>query len=114
LRPLSRRRWQEYYDHYLLWEAISRKELFQSYGVADLLRRNRVDLKTAQDLMRHANPGILMKHYQQTVTEERRAAQTLAFDSIWVDNTHSSKMSSDRTHGNPRRPQKEEVMPLIN
>jgi integrase len=34
------------------------------HGVADLLRRNNVDLKTAQDLMRHANPGILMKHYQ--------------------------------------------------
>jgi hypothetical protein len=64
--------------------------------------------------MRHANPGILMKHYQQTVTEERRAAQTLAFDSIWVDNTHSSKMSSNRTREHPRRPQNEEVMPLIN
>lgn len=64
--------------------------------------------------MRHANPGILMKHYQQTVIEERRAAQTLAFDSIWAADTRSSKMSSDRTYGNPRRSKKEEVRPAIN
>jgi len=52
--------------------------------MADLLRRNRVDLKTAQELLRHANPRILLEIYQQTVTEERRAAQTLAFGSIWA------------------------------
>jgi integrase len=84
------------------------------HGVADLLRRNRVDLKTAQDLMRHANPRILMQHYQQTVTEERRAAQELAFDSLMGGKTVSSGLSSDRTHENPRRPQKEEVKPAIN
>lgn len=53
---------------------------------ADLLRRKRVDIKTAQDLMRHANPQILLNMYQQTVTEERREAQALAFDSIWANN----------------------------
>jgi integrase len=84
------------------------------HGVADLLRRNGVDLKTAQDLMRHANPRILMQHYQQSVTEERRSAQELAFDSLMGANTHSSGLSSKRTHEHPRRPQKEEVKPVIN
>jgi integrase len=84
------------------------------HGVADLLRRNRVDLKTAQDLLRHANPRILMQHYQQSVTDERRAAQELAFDSLMGADTRFSRWSSDRTHENPRRPQKEEVKPVIN
>ena len=83
------------------------------HGMADLLRRNRVDLKTAQELLRHANPRILLDIYQQTVTEERRAAQALAFDSIWADNNSSFGLSSDRTRGNPRRPQKEEVVRAI-
>jgi hypothetical protein len=54
-----------------------------------------------------------MDIYQQTVTKERRAAQTRAFDELWDDNIRSSGLSSDRTHENPRRPQKEEVKPLI-
>jgi integrase len=83
------------------------------HGMADMLRRNRVDLKTAQELLRHANPRILLDVYQQTVTEERRAAQALAFGSIWADNTISFGVSSDRTHRNPRRPQKEEVVRAI-
>lgn len=73
-----------------------------------------MDVKTAQELLRHANTRILMDIYQQTVTERRRAAQTLAFDSIWADNTGFFGLSSDRTHENPRRPQKEEVKPVIN
>ena len=84
------------------------------HGMADLLRRKHVDLKTAQELLRHANPRILLEIYQQTVTEERRAAQTLAFDSIWADNTSSFGLSSDRTLRNPRQPHKEEVEPVIN
>jgi hypothetical protein len=64
--------------------------------------------------MRHANLRILMQHYQQTVTEERRAAQELAFDNLMGGSTSSFGLSSDRTHANPRRPQKEEVMPVIN
>jgi integrase len=83
------------------------------HGVADLLRRKRVDLKTAQDLLRHANPRILMQHYQQSVTEERRAAQELAFDSL-MGTASSFGLSSDRTRENPRQPQKEEVKPVIN
>jgi hypothetical protein len=52
--------------------------------------------------------------YQQTVTRERRAAQTLAFNELWADNTGSSGLSRNRTLPNPRRPQKEEVKPVIN
>ena len=83
------------------------------HGVADLLRRSGVGV-TAQELLRHANSRILMDIYQQTVTAERRAAQALAFDSIWVDDTNTSNSSSDRTLPNPRRVAKEEVKPVIN
>jgi integrase len=81
------------------------------HGMANLLRQCGVDVKVAQELLRHANSRITLDIYQQTVTEERRAAQALAFSDLWADNTTSSGLSSDRTHGNPRQPQKEEVMP---
>ena len=60
------------------------------HGVADLLRRNGVDVETAQELLRHANSRILMDIYQQTVTEERRPAQ--AHD--WI-RTSTSSVSRD-------------------
>ena len=52
------------------------------HGFSNLLRENKVDIKTAQDLLRHADPGILLRIYQQTVTEERRSAQKLAFNTL--------------------------------
>jgi hypothetical protein len=84
------------------------------HGMSNLLRECGVDVKVAQELLRQANSRITMDIYQQTVTKERRAAQTRAFDELWGDNTRSSGLSSDRTHENPRWPQKEEVKPLIN
>ena len=70
--------------------------------------------RTAQDLLRHANPRILMQHYQQTVTEERCSAQELAFGNLMGTGGGFSGQSSKRTRENPRRAQKEEVKPLIN
>ncbi len=81
------------------------------HGMANLLRQCGVDVKVAQELLRHANSRITLDIYQQTVTDERRAAQALAFGDLWADNTTSAALSSDRTHENPRPPEKEEVMP---
>jgi integrase len=84
------------------------------HGMATLLRQCGVDIKVAQDLLRHANPRITMGIYQQTVTEERREGQALAFSHLWPDNTKNSGVSSNRTLPNPNRATKEEVIPLIN
>ena len=84
------------------------------HGMSNLLRECGVDVKVAQELLRHANSRTTLDIYQQTVTQERRAAQTLAFNELWPDNTRFPGLSSDRTHEHPRRPQKEEVMPVIN
>lgn len=47
------------------------------HGFSNMLRENRVEVKTAQELLRHANSRITMDIYQQTVTEERREAQAI-------------------------------------
>ena len=52
------------------------------HGLSDLLRRNHVEIKTIQELLRHANSRITMDIYQQTVTEERRDAQAIAFRTL--------------------------------
>jgi integrase len=72
-----------------LREALKRLEIKKKvgwhsfrHGLANLLRENKVDIKTTQELLRHANPMITIKIYQQTVTEERRAAQAVAFKSL--------------------------------
>jgi integrase len=84
------------------------------HGMSNLLRECKVDIKVAQEMLRHANPRITMGIYQQTVTDERRAAQDLAFGTMMGTNTDISAESSNRTHANPRRPRKEEVKQLIN
>ena len=48
------------------------------HGLATMLRRQGVDLKTAQELLRHANSRITLEIYQQAVGEEKRIAQDLA------------------------------------
>jgi site-specific recombinase XerD len=52
------------------------------HGLATMLRQNGVDVKTAQELLRHANSRITMGIYQQSVSEEKRMAQELAFGSL--------------------------------
>ena len=49
------------------------------HGLGTMLRQQGVDLKTAQELLRHANPRITLELYQQAVSEEKRVAQNLAF-----------------------------------
>jgi integrase len=52
------------------------------HGFSNLLRENKVEIKTAQELLRHANSRITLDIYQQTVTEERRSAQKMAVNTL--------------------------------
>jgi integrase len=52
------------------------------HGLATLLRQTGSDVKTAQELLRHANSRITLDIYQQAIPEERRAAQASAFDAL--------------------------------
>lgn len=79
------------------------------HGMSNLLRQCGVDIKVAQDLLRHANARITMDIYQQTITPERRRAQAAAFNELWTGEDDFSGVSSNRTLPNPRRAQKEEV-----
>jgi integrase len=45
------------------------------HGLATMLRQRGVDIKTAQELLRHANSRITLEIYQQSVSEEKREAQ---------------------------------------
>jgi integrase len=49
------------------------------HGLGTMLRRKGVDIKVAQELLRHANPRTTMDIYQQAVSGEKRAAQDLVF-----------------------------------
>jgi integrase len=57
------------------------------HGLANLLRQNGVEIKTAQELLRHANSRITMDIYQQTVSEERRQAQAIVVKQLLGDFT---------------------------
>jgi site-specific recombinase XerD len=53
------------------------------HGFATMLRQSGVDLKTAQEMLRHANSRTTLEIYQQSVTEERRAAQKLVMEKLF-------------------------------
>ena len=59
---------------------VNKKIGWQSFrhGLSNQLRQNGVEIKTAQELMRHVNSRITLDIYQRSVTEERRAAQAIA------------------------------------
>jgi integrase len=48
------------------------------HGLGTMLRQMKVDVKVAQEILRHANPRITLEFYQQAVTDEKREAQDLA------------------------------------
>jgi site-specific recombinase XerD len=52
-------------------------------GLATMLRQQGVDIKTAQELLRHANSRIKLEIYQQAVGAEKRLAQNLAFRGLF-------------------------------
>ena len=85
------------------------------HGMSNLLRECKVDVKVAQELLRHANSRITLDIYQQTVTDERRKAQAKAFNGLLPGKKSSSaRRVQNRTLANPRGPQKEEVKLVIN
>ncbi len=48
------------------------------HGLGTMLRQQGVDLKTTQELLRHANARITMELYQQSITPEKRVANAVA------------------------------------
>jgi integrase len=64
------------------------------HTLATLLGSLGVNVKTTQELLRHANPSITIGIYQQAVSEEKRAAQHLAFSALFSEGVRS----------NPREP----------
>ena len=49
------------------------------HGLVTMLRQHGVDIKTAQELLRHANSRITQDIHQQAVGDEKRVAQNRAF-----------------------------------
>ncbi len=60
------------------------------HTLATLLGELGVNIKTTQELLRHANPSITMGIYQQAVSEEKRAAQNLAFSALFSESVRSN------------------------
>ena len=50
-----------------------------------MLRQQGVDLKTAQELLRHANARITMELYRQSISAEKRAANAIAVRGLLGD-----------------------------
>ena len=60
------------------------------HTLATLLGSLHVNVKTTQELLRHANSRITMEIYQQAVSEEKRAAQKLAFSALFLNGVQSN------------------------
>ena len=60
------------------------------HGLGTMLRQQGVDLKTAQELLRHANARITMELYQQSVSEEKHSANALAVRGLLGDSLQSN------------------------
>ncbi len=78
------------------------------HGLGTMLRQMKVDVKVAQELLRHANPRVTLEFYQQAVTEEKREAQELALKGFL------GPAFSFSTQKNLNLGKKEEVKPVIN
>ena len=57
------------------------------HGLASMLRQKGVDIKTAQELLRHANSLITLDIYQQALSDEKRVAADLAFRGLAEGNS---------------------------
>lgn len=73
------------------------------HGLATVLRQQKVDVKTAQEMLRHANSRITMDFYQQAVSEEKHEAQELAMQGLLGKSAFSAPSSTQENR------QKEEV-----
>ena len=70
------------------------------HGLATMLRQKGVDIKTAQELLRHANSRITLDIYQQAMSEEKRVAAGLAFQGLFEtsDSQHPRRQHERRGH----------------
>jgi len=59
-----------------------------------------IDIKTAQELLRHANSRITLDIYQQAISEKKRIAAGLAFQGLFetTDSQHPRKQHERRDH----------------
>lgn len=49
------------------------------HGLGTMFRLMKIDVKIAQEMLRHANPRITMELYQQALSDEKRDAQDAVF-----------------------------------
>jgi integrase len=70
------------------------------HGLATMLRQVGVDIKTAQELLRHANSRITLDIYQQSLSEEKRAGAALAFQGLFEGghSQHPRRLPERRGH----------------
>ncbi|WP_162601306.1 tyrosine-type recombinase/integrase [Occallatibacter savannae] len=63
---------------------ISKKVGWHSFrhAFSNLMRQNRVDVKTAQELLGHTSSRVTLDIYQQSVTAERRKAQAVVLKDL--------------------------------
>lgn len=61
------------------------------HGFSNMLRENKVEVKTAQELLRHANSRVTMDVYQQTITQERREAQAIVVKQLLGDSKRDNR-----------------------
>jgi integrase len=64
------------------------------HGHATMLRQRGVDIKTAQELLRHANSRITLEIYQQSVGEEKREAQDRVMGMLLAANEKGAEGSN--------------------
>jgi integrase len=86
-------------------DQVTKRIGFHSFrhGLATMLRQRNVDIKTAQELMRHANSRITLEIYQQSVGEEKREAQDRVTGMLLAPNRKGAEGS------NPSAPLKETI-----
>jgi integrase len=61
---------------------------------ATLLKANGEDVKTVQELLRHANSLVTMNLYAQAVTEVKRKAQSRLVSMLLDDNHHNESTAA--------------------
>lgn len=64
------------------------------HGLATMLRQRGVDIKTAQELLRHANSRITLEIYQQSVSEEKREAHDRVMGMLLAANEKGAEGSN--------------------
>jgi integrase len=75
---------------------VTKRDGFHSFRheLATILRQRGVDIKTAQELLRHANSRITLEIYRQSVSEEKRDAQDRVMGLLLAANENGAEGSN--------------------